>query len=155
MNDILNVGTGINHYVPVNDVISNEKLNLMKLFRYFNGYAWSKNFGWIGQPKLVQKPLEIKPFESSAELWDGINTQTVTVHNSNDTTSTVVAVKDISFVNFGCVGKLKDCIGEFPHMKSLSIDNNAVTGHLPHNIKNLRSLEKLSMHSNLISGDLV
>jgi hypothetical protein len=53
---------------------STEKNALLKLFLNLNGYAWSKNIGWISTVQNLNGSFVTKSLNTSASLFDGIKT---------------------------------------------------------------------------------
>lgn len=61
------------HYEPTCDISPIEKRFLMRLFTELTGYAWSNNFGWVGQAKSLTRTA-VQVFEACSPLYEGLKT---------------------------------------------------------------------------------
>lgn len=143
--DLYVMHTGQRYTKPL-DVSKIEKDSLECLFRILQGYSWSRNAGWIGQPKTPVK-LEINPFESEASLYEGVQCTTTT-------SNAVGTLSGLYLSGKGCIGTFPSDIYKLTNMRYINCNINLISGNFPIEMQYMSDLRKLSMCGNLLRGPL-
>ncbi len=85
--DLYRVATGVGYEPPI-EVTRSQKNSLIKVFYALQGFAWKRNFGWVGQDRSLSKP-EVRMFEAEASLFDGVTVGRVLNLTSKGSTGTI------------------------------------------------------------------
>jgi Leucine-rich repeat (LRR) protein len=119
---------------------------ILKLFKDFAGYSWSRNFGWIGQG-LAKGRLEVEVFEASPSVYDGI----IARRTGSDNIANVLR---LDLAGVGCMGELPDSLSVMEECTFLCLNWNLIFGNLPSQFGNMTKLMHLDLSGNGLSGTL-
>ncbi len=160
------------------EVTAPEKKFLGKLFADLHGYAWSLNYGWIGQAKtLTRNAVDI--LEASAPLYHGIqcsshrseyyleqsnatgfvksetkggNRRASQHHNAQPSS---LVIKGIDLHGIGCDGMITNSgLNSLTSCETFDLSLNIISGELPPNLASLKSLIHLNLSCNQIRGEI-